>query len=122
MRIADLTFTLVEGPIPPGNYHGGPRMAGAGGARQLGVLAIETDEGVRGHSFLGGSRQGADPSPPPLSEYLKPMVMGRNSLDIGAIWDDPYRQASRLASLRAIVAIDVALWDLVERNKTGVLS
>jgi L-alanine-DL-glutamate epimerase-like enolase superfamily enzyme len=77
----------------------------------LGIVTIHTDDGVEGYSFLGSSNQGADVAAKPLVDVLKPVVMGRNPLDSGAIWADMYRR-KRTVSLRVIGAIDVALWDL----------
>ena len=82
-----------------------------GGDKQLGIVTISTDEGMEGHSFLGSSRQGADAYAGPLLEFLKPIVMGRNPLDIGAIWPQMWKQ-NRSVTTNAIGAIDVALWDI----------
>lgn len=112
MKITDLKLALVRWDIPKAEHACGNRTIGASQTTQLGVLTVETDSGVQGHSFLGGARQGADHFAKPLFQYLKPMVMDRNPLDIGSIWQDMYHKANRLASLRAIGAIDVALWDI----------
>ena len=109
MKVTDLTLTLFRWDVPvrgPVGLHGP-----FGGEKQLGLLTIQTDEGVEGHSFLGSSGQGADEFAGPLMEYLKPVVMGRNPLDIGALWAEMWR-LNRLISLKAIGAVDVALWDL----------
>jgi len=42
---------------------------------------------------------------------VKPVVVGRNPLDTGAIWEDMWRQR-RNVSPRNIGAVDVALWDV----------
>src|SRR5207237_6334102 len=42
---------------------------------------------------------------------LKPLLLGRNPLDIGAIWLDLWR-ANRNVDARSICAVDVALWDI----------
>ena len=86
-------------------------MTPFGGKKLLGVLTISTDEGIEGHSFLGSSRQGADAHTGPLLEFLKPLVVGRNPLDSGAIWKDMWKQ-NRSVSTNSIGAVDVALWDI----------
>ena len=65
----------------------------------------------RGHAFLGSSRQGADAYVGPLMEFIKPSLLGRNPLDIGAIWADMWKN-NRNVSTNAIGAVDVALWDI----------
>ena len=82
-----------------------------GDTRQLGVVSVETDEGVTGNAFLGSSRLGADHLVPGLIEFIKPMVMGRNPLDIGAIWQQLWK-ANRSVSTYVIGAIDICLWDI----------
>ena len=89
MKVTDITLTMFKWAIPPWRVG---QMSPLGGERQLGVVTIHTDEGVEGHSFLGSARQGADVFAGPLMDMLKPVVVGRNPLDIGAV--------------------DVALWDI----------
>ena len=72
-----------------------------GNTRQLGVVTVETDEGISGNAFLGSSRVGADHLAPGLIEFIKPIVMGRNPQDIGAIWWDMWKQ-NRSVSLSLI--------------------
>jgi L-alanine-DL-glutamate epimerase-like enolase superfamily enzyme len=93
--------------VPPVNYTG----TKAGGVKEVGVVTITTDEGIEGHSFLGSSSQGADEFLHEVIGRLKPLVIGRNPLDIGAIWEAMWAR-NRLASMRSICAIDVALWDI----------
>jgi L-alanine-DL-glutamate epimerase-like enolase superfamily enzyme len=108
MKITDLTVTLFRFPRP---NRLGQRPSLFDGDRQLGLVTVRTDEGIEGHSFLGGPRQGADELVGPLVRLLKPIVIGRNPLDIGAIWADCWKH-NRLYNARAICAIDVALWDI----------
>ncbi|MCH8063398.1 MAG: mandelate racemase [Chloroflexi bacterium] len=108
MKITDVKITMFKWNIAP--WRTGGRMA-FGGQKLLGIVTIGTDEGVEGHSFLGSSRQGADAFAGPLLEFIKPMIMGRNPMDIGAIWRDMWKQ-NRSVSTNAIGAVDVALWDI----------
>ena len=82
-----------------------------GETRQLGIVTVETDEGVKGNAFLGSSRMGANHFAPGLIEFIKPIVMGRNPQDIGAIWWDMWKM-NRSVSTYVIGAIDICLWDI----------
>jgi L-alanine-DL-glutamate epimerase-like enolase superfamily enzyme len=82
-----------------------------GDTRQLGVVTVETDEGVSGNAFLGNTRVGADHDAPGLIAFAKPIVMGRNPQDIGAIWWDLWKQ-NRSISTHVIGALDICLWDI----------
>jgi L-alanine-DL-glutamate epimerase-like enolase superfamily enzyme len=107
MKITDLTITLHAREVPNVTYS----TASTGGTRQVGVVTIKTDEGVEGHAFLGSVSQGADEFSTHLLRRLKPMVVGQNPLDIGAIWLKLWKQ-SRYVKPNSICAIDVALWDI----------
>ncbi|MCS7207502.1 MAG: mandelate racemase [Dehalococcoidia bacterium] len=107
MKITGLTVRLVKWEAPP--YRSGRNTFG--GVKQLGVLAVHTDAGVEGYAFLGSPRQGADAFVGPLMEFLKPLVVGRNPLDIGALWGEMWR-LNRVVSTQAIGAVDIALWDI----------
>jgi len=48
---------------------------------------------------------------PALLHYLKPILIGRNPLEIGRLWQDMWRNHQQV-SLRCIGALDVALWDI----------
>jgi L-alanine-DL-glutamate epimerase-like enolase superfamily enzyme len=107
MKITDLSITLHNWDVPPVNYTG----TTAGGVKEVGVVTIATDEGVEGHSFLGTSNRGADEFLHEVIGRLKPLLIGRNPLDIGAIWNDLWAR-NRVASTYSICAVDVALWDI----------
>ena len=109
MKITDLTITLHRWDVPKTTY-----SDEAGGTKQVGVVTIKTDEGVEGHSFLGSAFQGADEFAGHVLQRLKPLVIGRNPLDIGAIWLDLWSRNRRVSAL-AICAVDVALWDIASK-------
>ena len=106
MKITDVTLTLHRWDMPRTAY-----SEAAGGTRQVGVVTIQTDEGVEGHAFLGSSLYGADELAPQVLGRLKPAVLGRNPLDIGAIWQDLWARHRRVQP-PSICAVDVALWDI----------
>ncbi|HWI74333.1 MAG TPA: enolase C-terminal domain-like protein [Baekduia sp.] len=78
------------------------------GRMTTGVLTIETDEGLGGHTFVAGP--GGDCGQQIIG-VLKPMLVGRDPLAIGAIWADMWARR-RLLSPMAMGAVDVALWDI----------
>jgi L-alanine-DL-glutamate epimerase-like enolase superfamily enzyme len=110
MKITDLSLTLFAwDDIPAIAY--GAHTARPSGSSELGLLAIETDAGVTGHAFLGTSSNPASLDGPGLIRFLKPVVLGENPLDRERLWQALWRRA-RAASIRAIGAVDVALWDI----------
>ncbi len=110
MKITNLSLTLFSwDDIPPTSYaaHTG-RFAGSS---KLGLLAIDTDEGVTGHAFLGSAYYPADMDGPSLIKYLKPLLVGRDPLDRERLFHDMWRR-TRTTTVRCLGACDVALWDL----------
>ena len=108
MKITDVKVTLFKWEFEPWRTGVGTSF---GGSRQLGIVTVETSDGLNGHAFLGSSRQGADAYAGPLIEVIKPMIVGRNPQDIGDIWWKMWKQ-NRSVSTNAIGAVDVALWDI----------
>ncbi|OGA49557.1 MAG: mandelate racemase [Betaproteobacteria bacterium RIFCSPLOWO2_12_FULL_62_58] len=116
MKIIDVTLTLFAWDgIPETNY--GPHKR-FGGSSTLGLLAIDTDEGVTGHAFLGTSRQPADLDGPALMRALKPVLIGRDPLDRERLYQELWRRV-RVTNTRSVGAVDVALWDIA--GKTACL-
>ena len=107
MKVTDLSVTIFNWNSPLWKTGSGS----FGSHKLLGVVTLHTDQGVEGHSFLGSSRQGADALVGPLMEFVKPAVVGRDPLEIGAIWNKMWRM-NRSVSTNAIGAVDVALWDI----------
>ncbi len=108
MKITNVKIDMFNWQTTPWKIGVGTRF---GDTRQLGVVSVETDEGVIGNAFLGSSRMGADHFAPGLIEFIKPIVMGRNPLDIGAIWREMWKM-NRSVSTYVIGAIDICLWDI----------
>ena len=110
MKISDLRVTLFRWDnIPQTQYVLG--VGGFGGSSQLGLVEIVTDEGVTGRSFLGSSARGAHFDAQSLVDTLKPVLVGENPLDREKIYRAMWKR-NRNTTLRAIGAVDVALWDL----------
>lgn len=110
MKITDVSLTLFAWDgIPAIAY--GAHTARPAGSSDLGLLTIATDAGISGHAFLGTSSNPASLDGPALIHFLKPAVMGQDPLDRERLWHALWRRV-RVASVRSIGAVDVALWDL----------
>jgi L-alanine-DL-glutamate epimerase-like enolase superfamily enzyme len=110
MKITDVHLTLFGWDDIPATTYG--RHTGKfSGKSQLGLVTIETDEGVRGHAFLGSSNRGAHIDGQSLIEYLKPIVLGQDPLARERLYQAMWRK-TRQTTIRAIGAMDVALWDI----------
>jgi L-alanine-DL-glutamate epimerase-like enolase superfamily enzyme len=110
VKISDVTLTLFAWTDIPATQYG--RHTGKfGGASQLGLVTIRTDEGLEGHAFLGSAMRGAHMDAQSLIHYLKPLVVGQDPLDRERLYQAMW-QKNRQTTLRAIGAMDVALWDI----------
>ena len=110
MKIVDVTLTLFAwDDIPATQYGFHSKFAGSSA---LGLLRLVTDQGLEGHAFLGSAANAATTDGQGLISHLKPMVTGRDPMQREAIVADLWKR-QRVAGVRAIGAVDVALWDLV---------
>ena len=108
MKVTNVKVEMFNWRSEPWKTGVGTRF---GDTRQLGIVTVETDGGVSGNAFLGSSRMGADHFVKGLIEFIKPLVMGRDPQDIGAIWWNMWKM-NRSVSTSVIGAIDVCLWDI----------
>ena len=99
MKITNVKVDVFKWQVEPWRVGAGMRF---GGPRQLGVVTVETDEGISGNAFLSGPNHHAQP----LIDIVKPRVMGQNPQDIGAIWRGLWRQ-TRAVSTSVIGAVDI---------------
>src|ERR1700756_5491509 len=110
MKITDGTLTLFSWESIPSTIYG-HHTALPTGKSVLGLLAVTTDQGVIGHAFLGTSSNPASLDWPGLIRFLKQILIGQNPLDRERLnrllWGRP-----RAATVRAIGACDIALWDI----------
>ena len=78
-KVVDVSVRLFKWPVKPGKDHTGfvrnPEV-------ELAVVTIKTDQGAEGHSFLGAHRMSGDRWGADLLQFLKPVVMGQNALDL----------------------------------------
>ena len=108
MKITNVKVDMFDWIAEPWKTGVGTRF---GEGHQLGVVTVETDEGITGNAFLGSSRMGADHFAPGLIQFIKPIIMGRNPQDIGSIWWELWKM-NRSVSTYVIGAIDICLWDI----------
>src|SRR5262245_21768 len=110
MKITDVTLTLFSwDEIPPTFY--GAHTGRFAGSSALGLLRLQTDEGVDGHAFLGSAQNPATMDGQALITHLKPLLIGKNPLDRERLNRDIWTR-QRSAGVRPIGAVDVALWDI----------
>jgi L-alanine-DL-glutamate epimerase-like enolase superfamily enzyme len=110
MKVTDVTLTLFSwSDIPATTY--GRHTGRFSGASELGLLTLRTDEGLEGHAFLGSAQRSATMDAASLIRFLKPLVLGQDPLERERLWQTMW-QRNRQTTLRAIGAVDVALWDL----------
>jgi L-alanine-DL-glutamate epimerase-like enolase superfamily enzyme len=110
MKITDVTLTLFSWEDIPATTYG--RHTGEfKGSSELGLVTLSTDEGVEGHAFLGSASRGAAIDGVSLIRYLKPIVMGQDPLQRERLYQGLWSR-NRHTTLRAIGAMDVALWDI----------
>ena len=113
MKITDVSLTLFAwDDIPPTQYGAHSKFAGSSA---LGLLRIRTEDGVEGNAFLGSASNSAAHDGQALIHFLKPVLMGRQAQHREAIVQDLWKR-QRTAGVRAIGAVDVALWDLLGKS------
>jgi L-alanine-DL-glutamate epimerase-like enolase superfamily enzyme len=113
MKIDEVSLTLFAwDDIPATRY--GHHTGQFAGSSTLGLLTIRRDDGVEGHAFLGSAANGGDMDGPGLIKHLKPLIMGEDPLDREKLYARLWSR-NRYCTLRAIGAVDVALWDLAAK-------
>ena len=108
MKISNVKADMFDWTTEPWKTGGGTQF---GSTRQLGVVTVETDEGVSGNAFLGSSRMGADHMAPGLIQFIKPKILGQDPQNIGKIWWEMWKE-NRSVYTNVIGAIDICLWDI----------
>ena len=92
MKITDLSVTLFAwDDIPQTRY--GQHTGQFSGSSQLGLVRVQTDEGIDGHAFLGSSSRSAAMDVQSLVHYLKPLVIGADPLERERLYAAMYRKA-----------------------------
>jgi D-galactarolactone cycloisomerase len=81
------------------------------------VVRVRTDEGIEGIGEAGFSSEYFSTVGPIINDQLGPMILGRDPLDIAALWQDmlnaTHMWGRRGIETYALSGIDIALWDLL---------
>ena len=111
MKITDVNVTLFAWEnIPIKSYDAGVKIVTTNS--DLGLVRIETDEGIEGHGLLGLSLHPASLDAPHIVRFLKPILMGKNPLNRERLYQDLSKTRAQVGT-HAVCAVDVALWDII---------
>ena len=87
--------------------------------RDYGLVKITADSGAEGIGFCYVGSQGGELLPIAVAKLLAPLLIGRDSLDVEALWSELYQevllQGRAGIVMRALSILDMALWDLNAR-------
>ena len=88
--------------------------------REYTLVRITNSEGIEGIGFCYGGSRAGHLSTLAVRDLLRNHVPGREPNEVEAIWDDMFRdsvlQGRRGSVLRAMSAIDIAIWDLMAKE------
>lgn len=80
------------------------------------LIKVHTDEGIVGIGEVFGAGSFAFANQAIIHHVIKPLVVGRNPLDIGVIWHDVYNavrdHGQKGMPICCLSGIDIALWDI----------
>ena len=84
--------------------------------RHYGLVKVRTDEGVEGIGFCYVGSAGGSIFEAAVKDLLAPVLLGRDPHGVEGLWRDMYQesllQGRQGTVMRAISALDTALWDL----------
>ena len=113
MKITAVTPTTVSVPIDRPTAIATRAL----GSREYVLVTVETDEGLSGVGFTYAGTVGGESTAAFVSAALAPLLVGADAALIGRHWAAMYQEVlltgRRGAALRAISAVDTALWDLL---------
>jgi L-alanine-DL-glutamate epimerase-like enolase superfamily enzyme len=105
VRITDITVVLHE------RRHTASASFGPARPVPLGVLRVQTDEGIEGNAFLSNPGPGPAQIAEQIVSVVKPWLLGADPLDIGRHWRR-MENLSHYLSPHTVGTVDVALWDI----------
>ena len=89
-------------------------------ARDYGLVKVTSTEGQTGIGFCYVGSAGGELLPVAVETLLAPVLLGRDSLDVEALWKEMYQEALLQGRagvvMRALSILDTALWDLNARS------
>ena len=84
------------------------------------LVRVQDERGLEGIGFCYGGTRAGHLATIAARDLLRDVVVGRDPHQVEAIWDDMFYesilQGRRGSVLRAISAVDIALWDLMARE------
>ena len=113
MKIAGIETHVLVGQLEGKAFGWSQRVTGT---RQAALCVVRTDEGLEGvgEAFYFGAP--ATVVATLIRDGLGPLLVGKDPLDTGVIWDILYNwtrdQGQKGVTISAISAVDIALWDL----------
>ena len=116
MKIAGIETHVLVGQLEGKAFGWSQRVTGT---RQAALCVVRTDEGLEGvgEAFYFGAP--ATVVATLIRDGLGPLLVGKDPLDTGVIWDILYNwtrdQGQKGVTISAISAVDIALWDLKAR-------
>jgi L-alanine-DL-glutamate epimerase-like enolase superfamily enzyme len=118
VRIEDVSTAVVVVPLPRPVAWSNVQVA----EREFLFVWVRDSEGREGMGFTVGSRfrGGALVIESLVDNVLRPILVSRDPSQIELLWEQMYFQSlllgSRGAAMRAISAVDIALWDLLAKT------
>ncbi|MBP1778274.1 MAG: Mandelate racemase/muconate lactonizing protein, partial [candidate division NC10 bacterium] len=113
MKIAGIETHVLVGQLEGKAFGWSQRVTGT---RQAALCVVRTDEGLEGvgEAFYFGAP--ATVVATLIRDGLGPLLVGKDPLDTGVIWDILYNwtrdQGQKGVTISAISAVDIALWDV----------
>ncbi len=113
MKIKDVKTYVLQATLENQGFGWSQRVTDR---RQTAICVVTTDEGITGLGeafyFAGPASLAADM----IDNALGPLIVGKDPLDTGVIWDFLYNwtrdQGMKGLTISALSAVDIALWDI----------
>ena len=113
MKITSVRALPVATPLDEPLRWGAMSVGVKGGV----LVIVTTDEGIVGYGEAGFSAEYFPTVGPVINDQLGPLLVGRDPLDIGAIWQEMFESTHmwgrRGIETYAVSGIDIALWDIL---------
>jgi L-alanine-DL-glutamate epimerase-like enolase superfamily enzyme len=88
--------------------------------RHYGLVKVRTADGIEGVGFCYVGSTAGDLFRVAVEQLLAPVILGRDSLAVEGLWKDMYQESllqGRMGTvMRALSAIDIALWDINSKS------
>ncbi len=115
-QITDVLTTLVRVPLDHPTSFSTRQVL----AREFILVSVAADDGHTGIGFTYGGSGGGSITTEAIRSLLRPVLLGADPFRIEGLWDAMYHEAllqGRTGSvMRALSALDIALWDRNARS------